>query len=44
VDLKAIALGQLDNLSIAEKIRIIELDLTLWDHTQALGRKIVARL
>src|SRR5258707_7228478 len=44
VDLKAIALGQLDNLSIAEKIRIIELDLKLWDDAQALGRKIVARL
>jgi hypothetical protein len=43
-DLKAIALGQLDNLSVADKIRVIELDLKLWDDTQALGRKIVARL
>jgi hypothetical protein len=43
-DLKAIALGQLDNLSIADKIPLIELDLKLWDDTQALGRKIVARL
>jgi hypothetical protein len=44
VDLKAMALGQLDGLPIADKIRVIELDLKLWDDTQALGRKIVARL
>jgi hypothetical protein len=43
-DLKAIALGQLDNLPVADKIRVIEQDLKLWDDTQALGRKIVARL
>jgi hypothetical protein len=44
VDLKAIALGQLDNLPVPQKIRIVELDLKLWDDTQELGRKIVARL
>jgi hypothetical protein len=44
VDLKAIALGQLDDKPIADKIRLIELDLKLWDDTQALGRAIIGRL
>jgi hypothetical protein len=44
VDLKAVALGQLDSLPVPEKISIVESDLKLWDATQELGRKIVARL
>jgi hypothetical protein len=44
VDLKAIALGQMDNLSVAEKLKILEGDLKLWNDTQELGRDLMQRL
>jgi len=44
VDLKAIALGQMDNLSVAEKLKILEGDLKLWNDTQELGRDLMRRL
>jgi hypothetical protein len=44
VDLKAMALGQLNQLSVQQKADILEKDLKLWNETQALGRNIVARL
>lgn len=40
VDLKAMALGQMDHLPVAEKIRILENDLNLWTDTLALGRRL----
>jgi hypothetical protein len=44
VDLKAMALGQMDNLSVAEKLKILEGDLKLWNDTQELGRDLMRRL
>jgi hypothetical protein len=44
IDLKAISLGQLEPLSVAEKIRILKLDLKLWNDTLDLGRDLVRRL
>jgi hypothetical protein len=44
VDLKAMALGQMDNLQVSEKIRILEHDLKLWQDTQTLGQKLIRQL
>lgn len=44
IDLKAIKLKQLDNFSVAEKIRILKDDLKLWNDTLDLGRSLVRRL
>jgi hypothetical protein len=44
IDLKAMALGRMDQLLVQQKIDILEKDLKLWNETQALGRKVVARL
>jgi len=44
IDLKAMALGQMDQLSVEEKIRIIENDSKLWDETQRFGRELLCRL
>ena len=44
VDLKAMAVEQMDSLSVAEKIRILDNDLNLWNDTQALGRDLISRL
>jgi hypothetical protein len=44
VDLKAMALGHMANLSVPEKIDILEKDLALWNETQALGRNVVTHL
>jgi hypothetical protein len=43
-DLKAMALGQMDNLPTPEKIRILENDLKLWNDAQALGRDLMSRM
>ena len=43
-DMRAIAVGQMDELSDDEKAGILEADLKLWEDTLALGRSIVARL
>jgi hypothetical protein len=43
-DMRAIAIGQMDELSDDEKAGILEADLKLWEDTLALGRSIVARL
>src|SRR5262249_19677668 len=42
--LKAMALGHMDQLSVQQKIDILEKDLRLWNETQALGRNVVSRL
>lgn len=42
VDLKA--MGQLDALPPAEKIRILKQDLKLWNDTLDLGKELVRRL
>jgi hypothetical protein len=44
IDLKAIALGKVDGLSLAEKISIVEADLKMWDDSQRLGRDLIKRL
>ena len=44
VDLKAMAFGQMDNLTIPEKIGILERDLNIWNDTLALGQSLVSRL
>jgi hypothetical protein len=44
IDLKAMALGQMDNLLVSEKTRILENDLKIWRDTQALGRDLIRRL
>ena len=38
------ALGQMDNLPVPQKISILERDVKLWDETLALGRSLVGRL
>jgi hypothetical protein len=42
--MRAIAIGQMDELSNDEKAGILEADLKLWEDTLALGRSIVTRL
>jgi hypothetical protein len=44
VDLKSMNLGQMDNLAIDQKIKILEGDLKLWNDTQDLGRDLIRRL
>jgi hypothetical protein len=44
VDLRAMALGQMDNLTIPEKIGILERDLNIWNDTLALGQSLISRL
>jgi hypothetical protein len=44
IDVKAMVLGQMDNLAVPQKIRILELDLKIWNDTLALGRSLVDRL
>jgi hypothetical protein len=44
IDLRAIALGKVDGLSLAEKISTLEADLKLWDDSQRLGRDLIKRL
>jgi hypothetical protein len=34
------AFGQMDNLTIPEKIGILERDLNIWNDTLALGQKL----
>jgi hypothetical protein len=42
VDIKAMALGQMDNLTMPEKIGILERDLKIWNDTLALGQSLVS--
>lgn len=44
IDIRAMALGQMDNLTVPQKISILERDLQLWNDTQALGRDLISRL
>src|ERR1700685_2800818 len=44
IDLKAIGLGQLDDLPIDQKVKLLEGDLKLWNDAQDLGRDLVRRL
>jgi hypothetical protein len=44
IDVKAITLGQLDSLPLADKIRILKQDLKLWNDTLELGRHLIERL
>jgi hypothetical protein len=44
IDMRAMATGQMDDMSDAAKAEILEADLKLWEDTLALGRSIVARL
>jgi hypothetical protein len=44
IDMRAMATGQMDDMSEAAKADILEADLKLWEDTLALGRSIVARL
>jgi hypothetical protein len=42
--MRAMATGQMDDMSDTAKAEILEADLKLWEDTLALGRSIVARL
>ena len=44
IDLRAIAPSQTNILSIAQKTRILQADLALWEDTLALGKNLVERL
>lgn len=44
VDLKAMALGQMDSIPVVDKIRILEHDSKLWTDTQTLGQSLIERL
>jgi hypothetical protein len=44
IDLKAMALGQMDALPIAQQMQTIANDLKLWKDTLALGRSLLERL
>jgi hypothetical protein len=44
VNMRAMATGQMDDLSDESKAEILEADLKVWEDTLALGRSIVARL
>ena len=44
VNMRAIATGQMDDMSDDAKAETLEADLKLWEDTLALGRSIVARL
>jgi hypothetical protein len=44
IDLKAIALGQMDQLTIQQKIGVLERDLKLWEETLQLGHDLAQRL
>jgi hypothetical protein len=44
VDIKAMALGQMDNLTMPEKIGILERDFNIWNNMLALGQSLVSRL
>lgn len=43
-DMRAMATGQMDDMSNDEKARVLEVDLKLWEDTLSLGCTIVARL
>jgi hypothetical protein len=43
VDLKAMGAGEMDNIPVSDKIRILESDLKIWDDTKALGRNLINR-
>jgi hypothetical protein len=43
-NMRAMATGQMDDMSDEAKAGILEADLKLWEDTLALGRSIVARL
>ena len=44
VNMRAIATGQMDQMSDEAKAEVLETDLKVWEDTLALGRSIVARL
>lgn len=44
IDVKAMTLGKMDNLTVSKKIILLEHILQLWKDTHVLGRELVSRL